>query len=175
MTLGLAFVSIESAQQYDDCRLTSRNRGVQNVNQQPHSAVPVWYWVIAVVALLWNLLGCLFFAVEMFALEAAMQGWTEPQKEWARSIPGWIYGVYGLAVTTGVAGSIGLLLRKRWTITLFRVCLAAVIVQMGYTMLVLGGFRVMGPSDAAMPVLVIAIAAGLLWFSWFARGRGWIG
>jgi hypothetical protein len=131
--------------------------------------------VIAVVALLWNLLGCLFFAVEMFAQEAAIQAMTEPQKEWARSIPGWIYVVYGLAVTTGVVGSLGLLLRKGWTISVFAICLAAVIVQMAYTMLLAGGLRVMGPSGAVMPSLVITIAAALLWFSWFARSRGWLG
>lgn len=155
--------------------LPPRNRGKQHVNQTPKSAVPLWYWIIAAVALLWNLLGCLFFAVEVFALEAAMQSWTEPQKEWARSLPAWIYAVYGLAVTTGVAGSIGLLLRKSWTVPLFRICLAAVIVQMGYTMLISGGLQVMGPSEAAMPLLVIAIAAALLGFSWFAQSRGWFG
>jgi len=145
------------------------------VTQTPKSAVPVWYWVIAVVALLWNLLGCLFFAVEMFAQEAAIQSMTEPQKEWARSTPGWIYIVYGLAVSTGVAGSIGLLLRKGWTIPLFAISLVAVIVQMAYTMLLAGGLQVLGPSAAVMPSLVIAIAAALLWFSWSARSRGWLG
>lgn len=145
------------------------------MTQKPKPAVPFWYWVIAVVALLWNLLGCVFFATEMFAQEAAIQSMSEPQKEWARSIPGWIYVVYGLAVTSGVAGSIGLLRRKAWTIPLFALCLAAVVVQMAYTMLIGGGLKVMGPSGAAMPTLVIAIAAALLGFSWFARSRDWLG
>ncbi len=145
------------------------------MTQTPKSAVPLWYWAVAIVALLWNLLGCLFFAVEMFAQEAAIQAMTEPQKEWARSTPGWIYVVYGLAVTTGVAGSLGLFMRKGWTIPVFAICLAAVIVQMAYTMLIGGGLQVMGPSGAVMPSLVIAIAAALLWLSWFARSRAWFG
>jgi hypothetical protein len=139
------------------------------------SAVPFWYWVIAAVALLWNLLGCAFFAMELIAQEAMMESMTEPQKEWARSIPGWIYFVYGLAVTTGVAGCVGLLLRKGWTIPMFAICLVAVMVQMVYTMLLGGGLQAMGPSGLVMPGLVIGIAALLLWFSWFARSRGWIG
>ena len=145
------------------------------MNQNNKPAVPFWYWLIAALALLWNLLGCLFFGIEIFAQEAAIQSMTDPQKEWARSIPSWIYFVYGLAVTTGVAGSIGLFLRKSWTIPLFRICLAAVIVQMVYTMVIGGGLQVMGPSGAVMPSLVIVIAAALLWFSWFARNRGWLG
>ena len=139
------------------------------------SAVPFWYWVIAALALLWNLLGCTFFAVELFAQETMMKSMTDPQKEWARSIPGWIYFVYGLAVSTGVAGSIGLLLRKGWSIPMFAISLAAVIVQMVYTMLIAGGLQAMGPSGLIMPALVVGIAAALLWFSWFARSRGWIG
>ena len=131
--------------------------------------------MIAAVAQLWNLLGCVFFGIEMFAQEAAMQSMTEDQKEWARSIPVWIYFVYGLAVSTGVAGSIGLFLRKGWTIAMFAICLAAVIVQMVYTMLISGGLQVMGPAGLGMPSLVILIAAALLWFSWYAMSRGWLG
>jgi hypothetical protein len=143
------------------------------VDQKTKSAVPIWYWVIAAVALLWNLLGCAFFAIEIFAQEAAIQSMTEDQKAWARSIPGWIYFVYGLAVSTGVAGSIGLFMRKGWTIAIFAICLVAVIVQMVDTMIIGGGIKVMGPSGAVMPSLVTVIAAALLWFSWFARSRSW--
>jgi hypothetical protein len=139
-----------------------------------NSAVPVWYWVIAAVALLWNLMGCAFFGMEMFAQEAAMESMTEAQKEWVRSIPGWVYFVYGLAVLSGVAGSIGLFLRKGWAILMFTVSLIAVIVQMVYTMLIGGGLQAMGPSGLAMPSLVIGIAAALLWFSRFARSRNWL-
>jgi len=137
--------------------------------------VPFWYWVIAAVALLWNLLGCTFFAIEMFAQEAAIESMTEDQKSWVRSIPAWIYFVYAVAVSTGVAGSIGLLLRKGWSTALFAICFGAVGVQMVYTMVIIGGLQVMGPSAAAMPSMVIVIAAALLWFSWFAKCRGWFG
>jgi hypothetical protein len=131
--------------------------------------------VIAAVALLWNLMGCFFFGMELFAQEALMETMTEPQKAWARSIPGWIYFVYGVAVSTGVLGSIGLLLRKSWSTVMFAICLVAVIVQMVYTMLIGGGLQAMGPSGLVMPAVVIVIAATLLWFSRFARSRGWFG
>ena len=145
------------------------------MKQQTKSAVPVWYWIIAAVALLWNLLGCVFFGMELFAQEAFMEAMTEPQKAWVRSIPGWIYFVYGVAVATGVLGSIGLFLRKSWATLMFAICLGAVIVQMVYTMIIGGGVKVSGPSGLVMPAVVIGIAAALLWFSWLARSRGWFG
>ena len=102
-------------------------------------------------------------------------GMPEAQQQWTRTIPNWIYFVYGLAVLTGMAGSIGLFLRKRWTTRMFAICLAAVIVQMAYTMFIAGGLQAMGPSGLVMPGLVIGIAAVLLWFSCFASSRGWFG
>jgi hypothetical protein len=147
----------------------------KKMKQQTKSAVPVWYWVIAAVALLWNLMGCAFFGMELFAQEAGMAFMTEAQKEWVRSTPGWIYFVYGLAVSSGVVGSIGLFLRKGWTTRMFAISLVAVIVQMVYTMIIGGGLQVMGPSGLVMPAVVIGIAAALLWFSRFVRSRGWFG
>src|SRR5262245_36492929 len=155
--------------------MTIGNRGKQKMTQPTKSAVPVWYWVIAAVALVWSLMGCASFAIHMFAQEAAMESMTEDQKAWARSTPGWIYFVFGLAVSTGVAGSIGLFLRQGWTIAMFAISLVAVLVQMGYTMILAGGLQVMGPSSAVMPALIIVIAAALLWFSWFAWSRNWFG
>src|SRR5262245_39986480 len=125
------------------------------MKQETKSAVPRWYWLIAAVALLWNLLGCAFFGMEIFAQDAMLQSMTEDQKEWARSTPGWIYVIYGLAVSTGVAGSIGLLMRNGWTVAMITICLVAVIVQMVYSMIIAGGIRVMGPSGLVMPSLVI--------------------
>src|SRR6185295_6158198 len=78
-------------------RLTIRNRGEKIMNQETKSAVPRWYWVIAAVALLWFLMDCVVFGIELFALESFLEDWTKPQKAWARSIPGWIYFVFGLA------------------------------------------------------------------------------
>jgi hypothetical protein len=144
------------------------------MEQQTKSAVPRWYWVIAAVALLWNLMGLAAFAIEMFAQEAAMRAMPEVQKAWVRSIPSWIYFIYAVAVLTGVAGSIGLFLRKSWTTLMFGICLVAVLIQMIYTMIIAGGLRIAGASGAITPALVIIIAAALLWFSRFARSRGWI-
>ena len=144
------------------------------MNANPKPAVPRWHWAIATVALLWNLMGCAAFATEVFAQEAMMESMTEAQQAWARSIPGWIYFVYAVAVASGVAGSIGLLLRKAWTVPLFGICLVAVLIQMVYTMLIAGGLQAMGSSGAMMPTLVIIFAAALLWYSWFARGKDWL-
>jgi hypothetical protein len=141
-----------------------------------HNKVPVpnWFWVIAVVSLLWNLIGCIIFSSEVFAREAIIESMTDVQKEWVRSTPNWIYFVFAISVGTGLAGSILLLLSKRLSVTLFAISLAAVLLQMVYTMLIAGGLQVMGPSGAVMPTVVILLAIAWLLFSLFCKGRGWL-
>lgn len=155
-------------------RQVNPQTGAWQMNQEQKTPIPVWYWVVAVIALLWNLLGCTAFLMEIFAQEAMMESWTEKQKDWAHSIPRWIYFVYAIAVTTGVAGSICLLMRKTWSVPLLAISVVAVIVQMVYTMLIAGGLQAMGPTSLIMPVLVIGLGCALLWFSTFAKGRGWL-
>ena len=55
-------------------------------SQNAKVAIPNWYRVVAALGLLWNLMGCLAWSMEMFAQEAMMKEWSAEQQEWARSI-----------------------------------------------------------------------------------------
>ena len=141
----------------------------------PHkSSIPLWFWGIALVALLWNIIGCVIMLSEVFAQEAMMETMTEAQKEWSRSTPNWIYFVFAISVSTGVAGSICLLMRKKLSVPLFAISFVAVLIQMVYTMLIAGGLQIMGPSGAVMPALVVILAIAWLLFSLFSKGKGWL-
>ena len=144
------------------------------MNEQQKVSVPLWFWVIAVVALLWNIMGCVILLSEVFAQEAMMESMTEEQKEWSRSTPSWIYFVFAISVSAGVAGSICLLMRKRLSVLLFTISFVAVLIQMVYTMLIAGGLQVMGPSGAVMPALVVLLSIAWLLFSLFSKGKGWL-
>ena len=145
------------------------------MHSETKSAVPTWYWVVAIVSLLWSLMGCAAFSMELFAQDAVMESKTEEQHKWTKSIPGWIYVIYAVAVTTGTGGSVGLLMRKRWTVSLNAICLVSVLTQMGYTFIIADGIEVLEGADLILPVLVIGIAGVMLWFSRSARAKGWLG
>jgi hypothetical protein len=144
------------------------------MNEQTTTSVPKWFWIIAIVALLWNIMGGMIFLTEVFAQESMMETMTEPQKEWVRSTPTWIYIVFAIAVSTGLAGSVFLLLRKRLAVPLFVLGLVAVVIQMAYTMLIAGGLQVMGPSGAVMPAVVVTLALVWLLFSLLFKSKGWL-
>ncbi|MAV38495.1 MAG: hypothetical protein CMJ59_23915 [Planctomycetaceae bacterium] len=138
------------------------------------ATVPRWYQVVAIASLLWNLLGCASFGLQVFAQETMLESATEAVQQWYRSIPGWIYFVFAVAVASGVAGSMGLILRKGWSVASLAVSLAAVLIQMGYSYVIAGGLQVMGPADLVIPGAVTVVAIALFWFSRFARGAGWL-
>ena len=144
------------------------------MNEQQKLSVPAWFWVIAAVSLMWNIMGCVIFSFEVFAQEAMIESMTSEQKEWVRSTPRWIYVVFAISVSTGVAGSICLLMRKKLSVPLFTISFTAVLIQMVYTMLMAGGLQVMGPSGAVMPTVVITLSIVWLLFSLLSKGKGWL-
>ena len=144
------------------------------MSEQQKVFVPARFWVIAAIALLWNIMGCAILYSEVFAQEAMMESMTDVQKEWVRSTPSWIYIVFAISVSTGVAGSICLLMRKKLSVPLFAISFVAVLIQMVYTMLIAGGLQIMGPSGAVMPALVVILAIAWLLFSLFSKGKGWL-
>ena len=136
--------------------------------------LPTLFWVIAIAALLWNLMGVFsFFAHTMISDEVLA---TKPEAEQAlyAAYPMWQKVVFAIAVLTGLFGSIGLLMRKLWAVPLFLFCLLSVAVQMGYELVASNSMEVYGPKAAVMPILVILIAAYLLHYSRQCRAKGWL-
>lgn len=98
------------------------------------------------------------------------------QRELFQSLSAWLWVVYGIATDTGSLASILLLLRHRLAVPLFWISLLAVVVQFGYSLFPGHAIKVLGAAQALpMPVLIVAVAAALVWFARRARVRGWIG
>lgn len=132
---------------------------------------PVWFLVVAVVALLWNLLGCAAVAAD-FALVASGNIPADQQALYAAR-PMWAVLGSCVGVLAGALGCIGLLLRGRWAVPVLVVSLLGVLVQDA-------GFFVMSRSAAlptvalAMQTVVLLIAIGLVLLARMAAGRGWL-
>ncbi len=136
--------------------------------------VPAWFWVVASLALLWNLAGVAAFIGDITLSDEALAALPQVQRELRAATPLWVTAVYGLAVGTGLAGALALLLRSQWTVHFFAVSLAAVVVQMAYVLFVLGAVAALGPSVAVFPAVIILIAAALVWFSLKAWHWRWL-
>ena len=139
---------------------------------------PTSFWVISVLALLWNLMGLAAFFMEYgyytnpdsrSSLPEAMQPMYDAQ-------PYWLYIIFALAVFGGVIGCIGLLLKKSWCDPMFLISLIAVIILHGFNLFFAeyNFVEELGASSLVMPILVVVIAAYLLFFAKKHKASGLI-
>jgi hypothetical protein len=139
-----------------------------------NSALPGWYWAVAVGALLFELLGCFFYLIEVRMSAADIAALPLDQSAMLAARPEWYYAAFGTAVWVGLIGAIGLLLRKQWAVWALLVSLVAAIVQFSSAFIV-PEMRAMTPSDALfVPIVIIVIAYGIWQFSRLAGRRGWL-
>jgi hypothetical protein len=139
------------------------------------SKPPTWYWVVSSLALIWMLLGVMAWVMDFMTDEASLSTLSEAQRQLYAARPQWLFAVYGVAIFSGLAGAVGLLLRKSWATMLFDVSLAAIIIQFGYTFLVMRAVQVLGAAAAIpFPLAIFLIGLALVWFARRGRRSGWI-
>jgi hypothetical protein len=135
---------------------------------------PKWFLAVAVIALLWNLLGCMAFFADLQLSPQDVAKLSPAQQSLYAARAGWAVAATGLAVLGGAAGCIGLLLRKNWAVVLLSLSLVGVLVQDFGLFVVVNGAALAGMAAVVLQSLVLAIAVGLVWLSRSATARGWL-
>lgn len=135
---------------------------------------PVWFTVVAVLMIVWDLLGVASFVMGP-TLSAEMRNSLPPaEKSLYDNAPLWSTVAFGVSVFGGVLGSILLLLQKKTAKPVFLVAVVAVLVQMTYSIFVVDSIEVYGPGGLVMPILVIFIAFFQIWLTNFGIRRAWL-
>ena len=137
-------------------------------------AVPGWYWAAAVAALLFELLGCFFYLVEVRMTAQEIAALPLDQRAMLAARPSWFYAAFGVAVWVGLGGAVGLLLRRAWAVRGLLVSMIAAIVQFS-SIVIVPEMRAATPSDALfLPIVIIACCYGIYMLARLAKRRGWL-
>lgn len=145
------------------------------MNEQIRIRPTVWFWVLAVLGLLWNLMGVTAYLMEAFLKEEAIATYTDAQKAIFIDQPTWLTAAYALAVFGGALGCIALLVRKKWATPLFLISLLAAVARTCYYFFMTNATDVFDMIQGTiLPIAVIIIAALLYIFSKIATERRWI-
>ena len=136
--------------------------------------LPRWFWLAAIAALLWNLLGVAAFFSQMFMTPEMLAEMTEAQRMALEANPTWFNVAYGTSVIAGALGCVAMLMRKSLAILLFIISFAAILLQMLYSFFLSEHVTDYGPGEVIMPLMIIAIGALLIWFARTSRDKGWI-
>lgn len=135
---------------------------------------PLWFLIVAVICVLWDLMGVMSFFQYTTMSDEAIQALPEAEQSLYRSLPLWTTIAYAVAVFGGTIGSIGLLIRKKWAKPVFIISLVAVLAQMYYNLFVAHTTEVYGPGALIMPVMIILIAFFQIWLANFGIRKAWL-
>jgi hypothetical protein len=137
------------------------------------SKPPLWFTLLAAIALLWNLAGLLAIVADLRLSAADIAALPAEQQAIYAARPLWSVVASVVAVVGGTLGCIALLLRKRWSLALFYVSLIGILIQDIGIFLVAGGATSGNPVPLVLQGLVLVIAIGLISLARYAAARSW--
>ena len=134
-----------------------------------------WFWIIAILALLWNLIGVSRYLMEAYNVESFRAKFNEDQLSLMDGSPAWLTAVFAIAVFSGLLACVTLLMKRKLAIILFGISLLFVLIQMISVWVTTDTIEVFGTLDGVvMPMLVIVIAIFLYYYSKGASQKGWL-
>ncbi|EDP70900.1 hypothetical protein FBALC1_09073 [Flavobacteriales bacterium ALC-1] len=140
---------------------------------------PVWFWIISVVALIWNVMGVMAYLADAFMTDEMISQLDERQQAFQMlDFPAWYTACYALAVFCGVLGCIFLLIRKSWAKPMFIISFIAVLGQVLHNYVLNDIYADMSLSintfELSMAIAIPVVAILLILFARGSADKGWI-
>jgi hypothetical protein len=134
---------------------------------------PTWFRVVAVIAVLWNLIGVWQYLTSV-GVVPPMRELTADEAALVAGAPAWYTAAFAIAVFAGLAGAIGLVMSKAWARPVLIVSLVALVVQFTWWTLLSGAAETLGSSVYTAPAVVILVGILLVWLAGIGVKRGWL-
>lgn len=145
------------------------------MTDQTTTKPPVWFWIVSIIALLWNGAGVNFYLQQAYNTESHQAMYTPEQLEMITNMPAWATGAFAIAVFGGLLGCIALLLKKKWARPVFLLSLIGILAhQIIYNLFMSGAMEEYGATAVIMPIITLIIGLYLLWFSKKGIANGWL-
>ncbi len=148
------------------------------MNQPVNGKAPAHLWIVGLVSLLWNGFGAYDYFMTRSRGAAYIESMmptidADAMMAYVNSFPIWASVGWGLGVWGGLAGSILLLMRHRLAVLAFGLSLIGSILGIGYQLMYPADIPDMHQGfNAAMPYVIILIAALLFLFARSMRAKG---
>jgi hypothetical protein len=140
------------------------------MNTKNVSAVHWSFWLITIVMLLWNVMGCINFFVQMNP--EIVNSYRENEQVIITGRPAWATFAFAVAVFGGALGCVLLLLKRNVAFYFFVISLLGVVVTMVHTLstgISFGIGEIMG-----IILMPLVVATFLIWYSKYVESKGWI-
>lgn len=137
--------------------------------------VPVWYWIVSTILLIWNAFGCFACFSQLTASADKIAKLPDDQRDAWLAMPISTKVAYVVAVATGLLGSVALLCRCLAAGPLFIASLVGVIVQFGWFFVVYRAGGRFGAAAFAFPAFITFVAILQIAFACWAKAQGLLG
>lgn len=134
--------------------------------------VPLHFWLIAVLALLWTAFGCLDFTMTVTRNPYYLAQFPPEMVDFIDAFPAWVIAAWALGVWGALVGSVLLLARSRWAVVAFAGSLLGLALTTIYQATVDMPEAMATGANLAMTVIIWIVAIALLWFAIRMRSRG---
>lgn len=135
---------------------------------------PATFWIVSVLALLWNLMGVMAYIMHVTMTPEALQALPVEEQALYTDIPTWATAAFAIAVWGSTLGCILLLIRNKFAVPVLSIAFAGILVQMVHQLAISKSIEVYGPGGMIMPVMIIFIGGFLIWYARKARAMGWL-
>jgi len=135
---------------------------------------PNWFSIVAIIALVWNVLGLIAFIGHIMMTPESIAELPKAQQALYINTPLWATGAFATAVIGGTLGCVYLILKKSVANILFVISLIGILVNDYYSFFMLDAVSIYGVQGLIMPILVLVIAIALILLTSKAQENAWI-
>lgn len=139
-----------------------------------NNKIPAWFYVVAIVFLIWNAMGVMQFFMEVMRSPEDIAVLPDAERLLYDNYPMWAQVAFGAAVFGGFLGSIFLLLKSKWARLLFIVSLVGIVIQMYHSIYVAKATDVYGPGAVVMPIMIILIGITAIVLTNYFLKKDWL-
>jgi hypothetical protein len=132
---------------------------------------PWWFWGIATLSLLWNAIGALDYTMTHMRIDSYMAAFTEEQNAYFHGFPIWAIACWALGVWGSLAGSLLLLLRRKWAMHAIGLSIIGLVGTTIYQLTSDIPDSLNTPTTWAFSAMIWLTTIGLFWFAERMRAR----
>lgn len=134
---------------------------------------PRWFMPVAIMFLLWNLMGVLSFAAHWMMTAHDIAALPAIQQDMMNEMTARTWVSFAVATGAGILGGLALLTKRKWAAPLFAISLVAILIQFTSPHLL----DIAANRDASImtfPAFIAAMALVQCLLSWRWAKRGWL-
>lgn len=143
------------------------------MNDKVSNGVHWSFWLIAAIALIWNVMGAANYFVQLNP--DMVDAYRASEQQIISGRPAWATAGFAIAVFGGALGGLMLLLRRSAAFYLFIASLLGVVVTMAHTLGIFGPAIEFDAGEiVGIIILPLALAAFLVWYTKYADSKKWL-